>query len=122
MVFPNALRFSSIDEAIDEISNKFGEEIETLIAVGGTQIYKESFKSKYFHRLYLTRIFGSFVCDTYLEPENFLDNMSKLSIDELKSEQLIYECDYNLIKNNSDNNSNIEYIFEIYEKNINKEN
>ena len=80
--------------------------------MGGTSIYKASFESNCFKRLYLTRIFGDFKCDVFLEPANFLDGFTKVESESLLNEMVLYECEYNERKRDSTNG--IEYVFEVY--------
>ena len=102
----------SINSALDSVNNR--DNIEKVIAVGGSGIYKEFFSRTDFKRLYLTRIFKTFNCDTFLKPDNFLSGLKRVECpDELRKESIKYNCDYNVIK--KDEASGVEFIFEIYD-------
>lgn len=103
----------SITAALSIVNNQHADSVEKVIAIGGCGIYKEVFGQSDFKRLYLTRIFKSFDCDTFLKPNNFLSKLQRVEgTEELSNESLRYNCDYNVIK--KDESSGIEFIFEIY--------
>ena len=95
-------------------SSKYRENIEKIISIGGSSVYETSMKASCFKTLYLTRVFGHFECDIFLQPQNFLNNFKKLANSELVEQTNQYKCDYNVQK--QDSNTGIEYIFEVYEK------
>lgn len=104
----------SIDEALKAIKDKYSDIVESIFAVGGTRIYRESMESNYFDRFYLTRIFGSFYCDRFIEPKNFLTKFKRIEAKNLETEEKIFNVKYNEIK--TDSESGEKYIFEVYEK------
>lgn len=113
----NCLVVDSFELALEVLNSpKYIELTEKIIAVGGSNIYETSFKATCLKRLYLTRVFGDFDCDVFIQPEDFLNNFKKLTNNELIKETSVYRCDYNKIRRDSD--TGIEYIFEVYEKNI----
>lgn len=64
-------------------------------------------------RLYLTRIFDSFDCDVFLEPENFLDNFRPLNQTELTEAEHLYKVKYN--RDFIQASNGVKYRFEAYE-------
>ncbi|RNA08255.1 dihydrofolate reductase [Brachionus plicatilis] len=104
----------SINEAMIIIREKYSNTVESIYAIGGTRIYKEAMDSKFFNRFYLTRIFGSFNCDTFIEPKNFLDGFKKVDTSNLEKEEKMFNVTLNMLK--SDPITGVSYIFEVYEK------
>lgn len=104
----------SIDAALNEIKNKYFDIVESIYAIGGTRIYKESIESNYFNRFYLTRIFESYNCDRFIEPKNFLDKFKRIEANNLENEEKMFNVEYNKIR--IDSQSGEKYIFEVYEK------
>jgi dihydrofolate reductase len=55
-----------MEEALDNLqSPELKDTIENVWIVGGNSVYKEAMKSSNCYRIYLTRVFGSFECDTF---------------------------------------------------------
>jgi dihydrofolate reductase len=105
----------SLEEAKRLVRENYMRTVETIWCLGGSGLYKESFECDDFNRLYLTRVFGEFECDVFLQPKNFLDSFRRVDDSaSLANDAHLYKCDYNEIKKNS--GDNLEYIFEIYEK------
>lgn len=98
-------------DAIDLINENFKDLVESIIAIGGTNIYYEALRYKSFNRFYLTRIFTHYECDTFIEPKNFLTKLRRLDNDDVEFESKVYECKYNSIQCEKD----VSYVFEIYE-------
>lgn len=56
----------SMSEALTKIQEPEMEElIENVWIVGGCSVYKEAMESDLCHRIYFTRIMGTFDCDTF---------------------------------------------------------
>ncbi|CAF0758220.1 unnamed protein product [Brachionus calyciflorus] len=104
----------SLDEAVKLVKEKYSDSVEAIYAIGGTQIYKDSIFSEYFDRFYLTRIFGHFKCDTFLQPENFLSYFKKIDSEQLEKEEKLFQVKYNSIQ--IEPKSGNHYVFEVYEK------
>lgn len=106
----------SLAEARRVVHEQFADRVETIWSLGGADLYRLSFQSVDFHRLFLTRVFGDDVveCDVFLRPETFLDEFVKLKDEELTEERELYKCDYNVMK--KEPNNGLEYIYEVYEK------
>jgi dihydrofolate reductase len=87
--------------------------VEHIYAIGGSQIYKSAFLNPLMDRIYLTRVFfrdgDECQCDTFMEPENFLDGYRKLETVPGK-ENFCVEFNTKLSE------KNLDYIFEVYEK------
>lgn len=104
----------SIDEAVNLVREKYADIVETIYAMGGTRIYKDSIESQNFDRFYLTRIFGNFHSDTFIEPEDFLSLFKKIDSKSLTEEEELFNVKYNSFK--TEPNNGIKFIFEVYEK------
>ena len=104
----------SLNEAIQFINDKYKDEIETIYALGGINVYKDAINYDTFERFYITRVFGNFNCDRFIEPEDFLNKFKKVKSENLNNEEKLYEIEYNKIK--IDPNNKIKYIFEVYDK------
>lgn len=104
----------SYSDAIELVNTTaLANQIESIYVIGGAQIYKSAFEYKYFNRLYLTRVFLDFVCDTFLEPANFLDSFNKITeIDKNGVDENLNGYDVNTIEKEA----GIEFCFEIYER------
>jgi dihydrofolate reductase len=97
------------------LTTKYASKIETIYAIGGSSIYRETltYPSDILHRIYLTRVFSSdSQCDVFLEPANFLESFEKLTSETTKEN--IFDAEFNVIHNDPSNN--LEYVFEVYEK------
>jgi len=112
--YKNILIAKTFESALEILNAEYSHKVEKIIAAGGTNIYKMSFISDCLKKLFLTRVFGSFECDVFLEPEDFLKGFTKVESDSLQQETQAYECEYNVMKR--DPVSAIEYIFEVYQK------
>ena len=112
--------FKSFDEAIQTLTSKYSNQIETIFAIGGCSIYKQAleYPAGFLDKIYLTRVFSSdesLKCDVFLEPANFLDNFNKLTKTTDLVENNIYDADtFNIMHKEPANN--LEYVFEVYEK------
>jgi dihydrofolate reductase len=104
----------SIEAAKKLIEEKYSNKIESIWCLGGSSLYSESFNSKDFNKLFLTRVFGDIDCDVFIKPSNFLDNFTRLENSQINEETKLYKCEYNLLK--KDPKNSLEYIFEIYVK------
>ena len=104
----------SIETGVSLVQNNLSHLVESIISVGGTEIYRLCMESPLFDKFYLTRVFGKFDCDVFIKPENFLKKFEKLNDDELKEDAELYKCDYNTVK--IDPTNQIEFIFEVYAK------
>ncbi|RNA44935.1 dihydrofolate reductase [Brachionus plicatilis] len=111
----NILIFKSFDEAINSLITDHRDKIESIYAIGGSMIYKQAleYPAGFLHRIYLTRVFSDTQCDTFMQPENFLDNFTKL--DNTSGDKEYLNTEFNTIQTEPSNNLN--YAFEIYEKN-----
>lgn len=91
--------YASLDDAIRDLSAR--PEVADLWVIGGEQIYRESLKHPYCHRVYLTKIDAEFECDTFF-PE--IDtNVFKEVDDERVSKEV--QCE-----------KGITYRFHVYER------
>lgn len=65
----------NLESAMQYLENdeKINKQIETVWIVGGSGVYKEAMASSRCHRLYLTKIYAQFECDTFFPtiPEDF---------------------------------------------------
>lgn len=102
----------SFNAAINLINEKYSHLVDSIIAIGGTNIYSEAIKSNHFNRFYLTRIFKYFDCDTFIEPKDFLSQLSKLKDENLLQDSKWYDCQYN----QKVNENGVDFIFEVYQK------
>ena len=111
------LLFKSFDQAINSLVTDHKDKIESIYAIGGSMIYKQAleYPCGFLNRIYLTRVFSDIECDTFMQPENFLDNFTKLENPDCNTENLNFE--FNTIQ--SEPSNNINFIFEIYERNSN---
>jgi dihydrofolate reductase len=110
----NILICRSFDEALRTLLTDYSDKIESIYAIGGTSIYREALKcpAGFLHRLYLTRVFADVECDTFLEPENFLDSFAKL--DDVPDKDN-FNVEFNTIQTEK---TGLQYVFEIYVKNL----
>ncbi|KAJ8976693.1 hypothetical protein NQ317_018206 [Molorchus minor] len=70
--------FKSLEECIKRLeSDEFHGKWETVWVIGGSNIYKDSMESEHFFRLYLTKIFKTYDCDTFFP--NMPGNVKKVS-------------------------------------------
>lgn len=90
----NVLIFNSFEGALNKINK---EKIENVWIIGGASIYNEAIKSNLIHRIYLTKIFHDFECDTFF-PANFenkfreIENSGEIQIEnDIRFEYKIYE-------------------------------
>ncbi|CAF0729038.1 unnamed protein product [Brachionus calyciflorus] len=109
----NILIFKSFNDAVETLIDKYSDKLENIYAIGGSMIYKEAlqFPKGFLNRIYLTRVFSDIECDTFMEPENFLDNFKKLDL--FEDEENV-GAEFN--KMQTENANNLNYIFEVYEK------
>ncbi|XP_067617178.1 dihydrofolate reductase [Eurosta solidaginis] len=59
----NVLLYPSLEEAMQQLEQS--DQIETVWIVGGSAVYKEAMASQRCHRIYLTKIYKDFDCDTF---------------------------------------------------------
>lgn len=117
---PNANRslvliFASIREAIEHVSTRLPALVEDIFFLGGNQIYQDAVKLPSFNRFYLTRVYGNFHCDVFLQPAAFLNvNFKLLSDRELDCERQLYKCEYNTLL--TDSRTGVKFKFECYQK------
>lgn len=50
------------------LETEFQKQYERVWIAGGTNIYADAMKSKYFHRVYLSRVQNAYECDTWFPP------------------------------------------------------
>jgi dihydrofolate reductase len=118
--FDDILFCKTFDEAIELLNNEYSDKIESIYAIGGSQIYQSALSSKYlnsdlFYRIYLTRVFSTVECDTFMEPQNFLESFVKLTDIADKNN---FNVEFNTIITEAPKNEggDLKYCFEIYEK------
>ncbi|KAJ3648422.1 hypothetical protein Zmor_020227 [Zophobas morio] len=76
--YKDCYSFTSLQEVLDTLGGeKFQDQYENVWVIGGSYIYEETMKSKFFHRLYLTKIMKHFDCDTFFP--KMKDNLVKIS-------------------------------------------
>ena len=107
---PDVLLFKSFDQAVDSLVNDYSNKIENIFAIGGSQIYRSALANPIMSRIYLTRVFFDCQCDTFMEPENFLDHYRKLEDVPHGKENFAVEFNKTLTENN------IDFVFEVYER------
>ena len=107
------------NQIFDLIKEKYQNIIETIYVLGGEIVYEDAIKFKNFNKFYITRIFKYFECDVFIKPKNFLETQFNKIEDEkvLNQKENLFNVKYNTIR--TDKESNIKYIFEIYEKKLN---
>ncbi|XP_060527057.1 dihydrofolate reductase [Cylas formicarius] len=99
--FTDTYAFSSLDKALEELEcDRFSDKYEEVWVIGGSSIYREALESKNFYRLYLTKIFKDFDCDTFLPP--IPDDLKEVSDPAVPSE--IQE------------ENGIQYTYKVYER------
>lgn len=76
--FERIILCKSIEQALEQIKMNYSSKVETIYAIGGVEIYRSAVQSPFFNRFYLTRVLENFECDVFLQPENFLENFTKL--------------------------------------------
>ncbi|KDR11482.1 dihydrofolate reductase isoform X2 [Zootermopsis nevadensis] len=63
----NTLACSSLETALQSLQEPpLAESIESAWVIGGSSVYKEAMASPHCSRIYLTKIFKTFECDTFL--------------------------------------------------------
>ena len=109
------LIFDSFEKAVETLSSEaYADQIEQLYAIGGSQIFKSAIdypRKELLHRIYLTRIFNDIECDTFMEPEDFLDSFRKLTDIEDPGKFIV---EFNTVE--LEPKSNLKYSFEIWER------
>ncbi|XP_019877943.1 dihydrofolate reductase isoform X2 [Aethina tumida] len=77
--YGNTYGFKSFEDCMSKLQDeKFQNEYETIWVIGGSHIYKEAMNSKYYYRLYLTRVLKHFECDTFFP--NLGNNLEEISV------------------------------------------
>nr|AAM44405.1 dihydrofolate reductase [Haematobia irritans exigua] len=63
----DVLLYPNLESAMSFLENEkdINQQIETVWIVGGSGVYKEAMASPRCHRLYLTKIYAKFDCDTF---------------------------------------------------------
>jgi dihydrofolate reductase len=59
------LRASSLDNALEVVSNKQDMNIMDVFVIGGAQVFAEAIAHPLCKKIYLTRIYGRFDCDVF---------------------------------------------------------
>ncbi|KAF7267283.1 hypothetical protein GWI33_019473 [Rhynchophorus ferrugineus] len=94
--------YNSMEAAIDALENQetFKNIVEDVWVVGGTTVYKQGLESDRFYRLYLTRVFKTYDCDTFFPdlPSNLVKVHDPEVPDDIQEEH------------------GIQYQFNVYEK------
>nr|KAG5693387.1 hypothetical protein BaRGS_015674 [Batillaria attramentaria] len=94
----------SLTEAVDMVtSDPLSTKVESVFVIGGSSVYGEAMNGRYPCRLYLTRVLGDFKCDTFLPDIDDTKFCKVPNPDTIPSETL--------------NENNIDFKFEVYEKN-----
>ena len=62
---PSVARATTFDQALAELADRPADKI---FVIGGARLYREALSHPFCRRIYLTRIEGSFDCDTFLDP------------------------------------------------------
>ncbi|XP_076257785.1 dihydrofolate reductase-like [Rhynchophorus ferrugineus] len=102
--YENAHKFDSLQSAIDALeSDKYKALVENVWVIGGASVYKEALLSKYFYRLYLTKVQKSFDCDTFFPslPEN-LKEISEANVPTEQQEEKGITYSYHVYENISE--------------------
>lgn len=105
--------WKSFEEAIDLLTNKYADKIETIYAIGGSSVYQKALECSagFLDKIYLTRVYSDDTeCDVFLEPANYLDSFDKIN----DFGDNIYEAEFNTLIKEPGNN--LEYCFEVYQK------
>lgn len=76
LAYPNTIVCASLDEAVKRLSTdpEYKGLIDTVWVLGGAEVYRAALNSRFFHRLYLTRIQAVYPCDVFF-PEEFDENL-----------------------------------------------
>ncbi|GFN97047.1 dihydrofolate reductase [Plakobranchus ocellatus] len=61
----NVYVVKSLEQAMDLV-NSMASTVENVFVIGGASVYKEAMFGSYPCRVYLTRVMGDFICDTFL--------------------------------------------------------
>lgn len=74
--YPNTIVCASLDEAVKKLSTdpKYESLIGTVWVLGGAEVYRAALNSRFFHRLYLSRIQAVYPCDVFF-PEEFNEDL-----------------------------------------------
>ncbi len=91
------LVFSSLEDCLERMQSEYSNKrIERGFFIGGEKVFAGALNHPLCHRLYMTRILGSFKCDTFFP--SFQDDFRLVSTSEKHSE------------------NSIEYVFEEYSR------
>lgn len=101
LIFENTIISHSLDEALNVISTK--DNIENVFITGGAELYREAIESPLLTKMYITRIYKNFECDT------FFPNFEKNLCDQFVLEKEEDEAPLYLTKN-------INFKFLVYNK------
>ena len=73
--------YKKLDEAINDLTDDYGKSIEQVFVIGGGPLYKEAIVHPQCSELYLTKIPGTYDCDTFFPniPKNFSELITKTS-------------------------------------------
>ncbi|CAF1435770.1 unnamed protein product [Adineta ricciae] len=80
--------------------------IESVFVLGGVQPYEQAMASDLVHRIYLTRIFAEYSCDTYWSNLN----LSQFRRIQRSKDEILAELDDQIIEENG-----VTYQFQVYE-------
>lgn len=76
LAYPNTIVCASLDQVVKMLSTdpEYEGLIDTVWVLGGAEVYQTALKSRFFHRLYLSRIRAVYPCDVFF-PEEFDENL-----------------------------------------------
>lgn len=72
LAYPNTIVCASLDDAVRRLSTdpEYEGSIDTVWVLGGAEVYRAALNSRFFHRLYLTRIKAVYPCDVFFPEFN----------------------------------------------------
>jgi len=99
----------SYPEAVEFIETNIAELVENVFVCGGSDIYREAFGYRRFDQLFLTHVYGDFECDTFLQPDNFLQCFEAVA-------DVSHIDDYRIGEPYSDEKSDVKFKFMVYRR------
>lgn len=111
------LIFSSLNEALEKMNTKeYKDVIENVFVIGGGVLYKEAMYHPYCRKIYLTKIYRSFECDTFI-PAVTEENFQVMSESEIKfDEERNIPYQFFTYRNNHEEYQYLDLINKIIEK------
>ncbi|KAJ8871908.1 hypothetical protein PR048_028248 [Dryococelus australis] len=111
--YPNTIVCSSIDSVVELLTTdpKYRDNIDQVWVIGGTQVYRSALLSPHFHRLYLSRIKATYLCDSFF-PNEFNEQLyERVSDDKIGDDRIP-------IGEQTDEKTGVKFEVCVYEKKI----